>query len=163
MLFCKRITNDYKDLKCIYSVIDFIYRNNGNNNTYVGGINIANPIKAADEFMLVKRYYGKTEGTQLRHYVISPDPKELFIPYMATELGYQICAYYADKFQSVFSVHTNTSHLHIHVVINTVSYVNGKKLHEGIGDLITFENYCRACYEIIKNKYRYIDKNLKAF
>ena len=163
MIIFKRIDKPYMEPECVKSVIDYIFRNNGNVNTYIGGLNIIEPINAAEEFNMVKSYYGKTAGTQLRHYIVSLEPKDHCIPYMAAELAYLICAYYGDRYQSVFSVHSNTNYLHVHIIVNSVSFVDGKKLHENIGDFVKLEKYCNTCYARIKGKYSYISKKLKTF
>ena len=162
-MFVKRVDKDYSDHTCVESVINYIFSDNGNAGVYIGGLNVLDPLNAADEFNMVKRFYKKTDGVQLRHYVISPEPRDWFIPYMCSELAYLICAYYADRFQAVFSVHTNTRFTHIHIVLNTVSFADGLKLHEGLGEMKQFEAYCHKCYARIKAKYGYVRKELGSF
>ena len=162
-MFVKRIDNDYSDPECVDSVIKYIFRSNGNACIFTGGLNVLDPLDTASEFNMVRCFYRKTTGTQLRHYVISVEPRDMFIPYMCAELAYQICAYYASEYQTVFSVHTNTRFMHIHIVVNTVSFVTGKKLHEGLGDFKRFEKHCHKCYARVKAKYSYIKKELGSF
>lgn len=66
---------------------------------------------------------------------------EDIIPYEANQLAMQICAYYAGRFQIVYSVHEDTDNLHIHFVLNTVSYVDGKKFTESPAELWRFKEY----------------------
>ena len=47
------------------------------------------------------------------------------------EIGYIVAGYFTG-WQIVFGIHTNEEHLHIHFVMNTVSYENGLKFSYGI-------------------------------
>ena len=49
------------------------------------------------------------------------------------------------------------------IIVNSVSFVDGKKLHENIGDFVKLEKFCNTCYARIKGKYSYISKKLKTF
>ena len=60
--------------------------------------------------------------------------KELCTQELMT-LGWQIAAYYGYEFQVLWGVHADSANLHIHFVVNTVNYRNGKMLSEGYEDL----------------------------
>ena len=161
------INDPYEDPYSVYNCIRYIMRdksdkNNYHTNIYSGGYNIFDIKKAADEFFIIKNYYRKTDGRQIKHFVISPDPKDFFVSPMLYELALYICAYYSSRFQMVFSVHTDErSHPHIHFVVNTVSFVDGKKLHESKRDLIQLQLYCNKYYDYIKERYTWVSSELK--
>ena len=75
-----------------------------------------------------KREFGKTTGRQLLHLVVSFDANDskLLTPQMVLELGYQFAKQMIGC-QTIFGVHDNTDHLHLHYVINSVNYASGNK------------------------------------
>lgn len=79
-----------------------------------------------------KKYFYKEKGRQAMHFVLSfSEEEEKFIGLKeALEIGYVVASYF-EGWQVVFGVHTNEEHLHIHFVLNTVSYENGLKFSIG--------------------------------
>lgn len=82
------------------------------------------------EMWNVIRFYHKENRRKALHYVVSFDrQREYFIGLKeALEIGYQIAAKLFYGWQVVFGIHTNTENLHIHFVVNNISYENGKCL-----------------------------------
>lgn len=93
----------------------------------VGYIGITSYKTAADEMQLVKTVYGKTTGRQARHYILSFARSEPIVPSQALDIASQAAAYFADRYQVVYGIHTDTDLIHIHFIVNTVNYVTGKK------------------------------------
>ena len=58
-------------------------------------------------------------------------------------LGFEICKYYSD-YQSVYGLHTDTDHLHLHFAVNTVSYKTGKMYAGGISDWYRLQGYIQS-------------------
>jgi len=94
---------------------------------YVQGIN-CNPSTARDQFITVKEQFGKVDGIQAYHGYISFKYKEL-TPELAQRIGMEfVQRVWGDRFQCIVTTHLNTEHLHCHYVINSVSFVDGKRL-----------------------------------
>lgn len=93
------------------------------------------------QMMIVKRYFRKKSGRQSLHYVLSFDTNESeYIGIQeAMEIGYRL-AEYLHGFQIVFGIHTDTDDLHMHFIINSVSYINGKKINMGPTELQWMKN-----------------------
>ncbi len=97
---------------------------------YVGCRQVSDVSKAVDEMMLVKEFYGKTDGRVAMHGIISLDAEESQIKnagklmLLVDDLMQEIFP----EHQVVYAVHTNTDNLHIHFVVNTVG-LDGKKIH----------------------------------
>ena len=163
MLFLKRVNNSYHEPDSVEAVINYILRNSGNNGAYIGGVNILDLGNAADEFVFIKSLFKKRTGVQIKHFIASFDPKDLFVGPQAVDFAYRVCAYYAPRFQIVFSVHTNTKFMHVHFVVNSVSFVDGAKLHENKAELLNFERYCRSVYEQTRHDYDWARKKLHMF
>lgn len=55
------------------------------------------------------------------------------------------CRFYADTYQIVYSVHEDAKHLHVHFVMNMISYQNGKRYS---GQKKDFYDYLKYLQEI---------------
>ena len=94
---------------------------------YVEGIN-CNPSNARDQFVEVKNCFGKNSGIQAYHGYIS-FKEENISPELAQKIGMEfVNELWGKRFQAVVTTHLNTKHLHCHFVINSVSFLDGKKL-----------------------------------
>ena len=82
-----------------------------------------------------KRLWDKDSGRMYAHYIMSFHKDENITPTEVLEL----CQLYAERFfpghQYVISVHQDKNHLHGHIVVNSVSYIDGQKLHQTKHDL----------------------------
>lgn len=111
---------------------------------YIGalGTDPSDPAKMLEQMQFVKNAYGKTDGyRQLRHIIISPEPQWGITVDAAYRMAYDIAKFYGNRYQICFGVHSDTDHVHIHMVQNTVSYIDGK-LFSGAGtELIVFKMY----------------------
>ena len=94
---------------------------------FVEGIN-CNPLTARDQFVSVKQAYGKEEGIQAYHGYLSFKEQDIS-PELAQKIGMEfVNEVWGKRFQAVVTTHLNTKHLHCHYVINSVSFVDGKRL-----------------------------------
>lgn len=134
-----KIKNEsYMNADAISNLIQYIQRLG-----YSGGLAV-DLENAAEQMQLVKELWYKTEGRQARHFIVSFSDNEPLEPSDALEYGYSIARYYSGRFQIVFNVHTNTDHIHLHFVMNTVSYLDGQKYSEGRGDYVKFRDYIQS-------------------
>ncbi|MBR0413735.1 MAG: relaxase/mobilization nuclease domain-containing protein [Clostridia bacterium] len=95
---------------------------------YVTGIHCDKHNARAD-FIRVKKQFQKTDGVQAYHGYMSFAPDEL-TPDECHQIGIEFAQrMWGDKFQVVVTTHLNTKSLHNHFVVNSVSFVDGKRLH----------------------------------
>lgn len=100
---------------------------------FIGGNAGSTPAEVYRTMMNTKRDYGKLHGRQGYHFVISF--KEEVPPEKVYEIMQQFCQeYLGDHYDYVFSVHTDSTHVHAHVVFNSVSRTTGLKYHYQKGD-----------------------------
>ena len=93
---------------------------------YVSGINCI-PNTAICEMRNTKRQFFKTTGIQCFHGVQSFVKGEV-TPEQAHEIGIKLAEeLWGDKFQVVVSTHLNTDNLHNHFVLNSFSFLDGKR------------------------------------
>ena len=77
----------------------------------------------------VSKQFGKRSGVQLRHYAVSFALYELNEPKIADEIGRRIAEFIGQEYQTLYAVHENCNHLHIHIVSNAVSYIDGHRFY----------------------------------
>ena len=99
----------------------------------VSGFNCT-PEMAAYEFNFTKRAADKQGGRLAYHLIQSFAPGET-TPEQAHEIGKQLAdELLQGKYEYVISTHTNCSHLHNHIIFNSVSFKDLKKFH-GAADI----------------------------
>lgn len=94
----------------------------------ITGLNCS-PESAASEMMTTKRIWGKTDGRSYDHYVQSFAPDEDISPEEAHTIAVDWATQEFPNYEVVVATHTDTRHLHSHVLVNSVSYVDGHKIH----------------------------------
>ena len=93
---------------------------------YVSGINCM-PDTAFYEMKNVKKQFFKTEGIECFHGIQS-FVKDEVTPEQAHEIGVKLAnELWGEKFQVIISTHLNTDNIHNHFVINSVSFLDGKR------------------------------------
>lgn len=106
---------------------------------YVSGINCM-PDTAIHEMRNTKKQFFKATGIQCFHGVQSFVKGEV-TPEQAHEIGIKLAEeLWGDKFQVVVSTHLNTDNLHNHFVLNSVSFLDGKRFCNTKKDYATMRN-----------------------
>ena len=96
---------------------------------YVSGVNVT-PDTAKDKMQQTKLRYGKTDGIIAFPAIQSFKPGEV-TPELAHKIGVEFAKeMWGDRFEVLIATHLNKEHLHNHFVINSVSFVDGKKYYD---------------------------------
>lgn len=151
----KVINNGYEHPLALKGLIKYILtdKDTKGHTRYYDGCYL-NPENAEHEMMNVKQYFRKTQGRQARHFIVSFDDY-VCMGSQADHLARQICEYYYNTFQIMYSVHEDTDNYHIHFVMNTVSWVDGHMFSEGPAELQQFKNYVNnLCNTFVKEQRR---------
>ena len=99
------------------------------------GIYCSNDWKEAfNDFQNTKEFYNKENGRQYLHYVQSFKEGEV-TPEEALELTAKFCNKVIKDNEVFLAVHTDQKHTHCHVIVNSVSYVDGHKFQCSRNDL----------------------------
>jgi len=113
----------------------------------VSGVNCC-PDTAYTEFMTTKRSFDKTGGRQFYHFVQSFHPDENVTPERVHQIGLELAQRRFPGYEIVVATHTDAEHLHSHMIVNSVSFETGKKLHQSLDDLrrhrIVSDEICQA-------------------
>lgn len=121
------------------NAIDYILdvKHNGEKTAWgrlVGGNSGTDHKEILENFLETKRDYGKTDGRQGYHFVISFAKGETDEA-TAFEVIRKFCEQYlGDDYDYVFAVHNDKAHMHGHIVFNSISRTDGYKYHYKKGD-----------------------------
>lgn len=80
-------------------------------------------------FLEEKKLWNKDSGRMHAHNIISWHKDEEITPEEAYEFGKEFVEQWFAGFQTLMAVHVDRNHIHLHMVTNTVSYIDGHKLH----------------------------------
>lgn len=147
---------NYRNENAMELVTDYIFNPYKTISGYYGGYGVSSQCPA-ESMMIVSEQFGKSKGVQLRHYVLSFAPCELTNPIVANEIGGRIAQFIGREYQALYAVHENREHLHIHIVSNSVSYIDGHrfygrrkefyKLMEGVQKILRDYGIYRLIYD----------------
>ena len=116
-------------------VLNYVSRDSATEEqVYVSGVNCA-PQNATEAMMKIKRKFNKLGGTTAYHGYQSFTNGEI-TPELAHQIGIDLATeVWGDRFQVVVATHLDKQeHLHNHFVINTVSFVDGRKYYRSEKD-----------------------------
>ena len=90
---------------------------------------------AYDDMMLVKKSFHKETGRLGYHIIQSFEGKEVS-PELANDIGEQLVnELFGDKYQAIICTHTNKHNVHNHIILNSVSFIDGQKYHNSNSEL----------------------------
>lgn len=113
------------------------YAKNGDkteNGILVTGVNCI-PQTAYNQMALTKKFFHKENGRQGYHIIQSFNGKEVS-PQEANEIGTLLAEeLFGDKYQAIVCTHINKDNVHNHIVLNSVSFIDGSKYHNSKLDI----------------------------
>lgn len=83
------------------------------------------------EMMSTKQNYRKTDGVCFFHFVQSFSDEENITPWEANKIAMELATRLFPDYECVVATHTDTDNIHSHIIVNSVSFTDGKKLHMG--------------------------------
>ena len=86
-------------------------------------------------FLEEKKMWNKDTGRMYAHNIISWHKDEQITPEQAFEFGKEFAENWFSGFQTLVAVHKDKDHIHCHLVTNSVSYEDGRNLHNTRKDL----------------------------
>ena len=117
---------------------------------FTSALNCESCETAYAEMQATKQRFGKLGGVVGYHFIQSFAPGEV-TPEQAHAIGVEFAQrLFGDRYEVVIGTHLDKLHLHNHVVVNSVSFVDGKKYHSspssyyfdvrGVSDALCREN-----------------------
>ena len=96
---------------------------------FVTAVNCGSAATAYREMIATKRSWLKEGGVLGYHFIQSFAPGEV-TPEQAHAIGKEfVDTLFDGRYEAVIGTHLDKAHLHNHIVVNSVSYVDGKKYH----------------------------------
>jgi hypothetical protein len=95
---------------------------------FVTGVNCS-PETALDEMTATKNLYHKPDGRLYYHLVQSFPSGYEIEPELAHKIAVELAEKAFGKYECVVATHIDREHIHSHLVINSVSFEDGKKYH----------------------------------
>ena len=145
MAISKTINNTSKSLRGMKRAIRYILREDKLQNGYAYMTGPApteiTPDSVYEAFVKEKQAWDKLGGRLYNHNVISFPPNENITAEQALAFGKEFALQWFPSNQTVIAIHEDTTHLHMHLITNTVNFDNGSKLHNSKQDLLEMKSY----------------------
>ena len=90
---------------------------------------------ARSEMQLTKERFRKTDGRQYYHFVQSFSEQDDLTPQKARTIALELAQREFPDFEVLVATHIDTDILHSHLIVNSVSFRDGRKLHQSATDL----------------------------
>lgn len=129
MAFLKIVNEAYKEDVALDNLIFYIAMKSEISGGW--GISNENPEAVIAEFKAVKRFWNKTGGRQVKHFILSWDRDIWLHLEQIRYVAAKFTLFFQPDYQVYWGVHLDTDNQHIHVAVNTVSYFNGKMMSFG--------------------------------
>lgn len=92
----------------------------------------------------LKKISHKEDNKMLRHFVVSISPcDEGKDKHLLMKAGREIAQFFKDCY-ALYSIHTNTEHTHIHIIICNTRISDGKQISVSDSDLERFKEHCSS-------------------
>lgn len=129
----KTTAKEYLD-EDLYAAIRYVENDDKTDQTmFVSGINCSKH-NAYNEMIAVKRRFGE-RGKNIAYHGYQSFATGEVTPDEAHSIGMETARQmWGARYQVVVTTHLNTDNIHNHFVINSVSFVDGRKFRNGIGD-----------------------------
>lgn len=88
------------------------------------------------EMLCTKERFNKTDGRMFYQFVQSFAPEDNVTPPEVNRMGVELAEKLFPNYEAVVCTHCNTNQLHNHIIVNSVSFTDGKKLHLNHDDLV---------------------------
>lgn len=90
---------------------------------------------AYEEMQLTKKFFHK-EGNILGYHIVQSFKGDEVTPEKANQIGKQLAEeLWGDKYQVVICTHINKQNVHNHIILNSVSFADGKKYHNSNAEI----------------------------
>lgn len=122
-------------------VVNYITKKEKTESRLIGGFN-CNPQCALDEMKSTKRAWKKTDGRQYKHFIQSFPKDEKITLEEANQIARELVESWRkfEGYEVCYATHKDREHIHTHIIVNSVSFENGKKFHYSKKELQGFKD-----------------------
>lgn len=118
----------YHDAKALFDVSRYILKPCKTRHEYTGGVHV-DMSDPASSMNAVAEQYKKCRGVRLWHIIVSFTDDECPSPIVADAIGMEIIEWIGEEYQAIYAVHEDSDEIHLHIVFNSVSHVDGHKYY----------------------------------
>lgn len=98
------------------------------------------------KFLAVQKFYRNEKGKRIIHLILSFSENESYSFSTYLDIGYKIIDYFEKEYQCIFALHEYDNDgkptlPHIHVAVNPINYVNGKRMKLDKKELFALRKY----------------------
>lgn len=133
MAIIKLEKSGYKSCEDMKNLIDYVIseeRHQIHGKTGGTMLLLNGTVSPYEQMMRVKCQYNKVNGRYMRHLIVSLSDYEM--QYIGIERLYEIAAEVSVRlfagYQVLYAIHQETGRIHVHMAVNTVSFLDGRKL-----------------------------------
>ena len=128
------VRNTYSDIAALNNVIHYAL----NKAAFCGGYGVTPEIRAAQmQMQFVKQAFYQTDALQLKHFFITYSHEEtMYIDFDEMMLAAFEAAKLFQEYQMVYGLHLDGSHVHVHIVMNTTSFMDGHQYSDGLSGVM---------------------------
>lgn len=152
------IKNTYGGLEYLNNALAYVSDGRA---LYKGGYGV-NPYDYEDaynQFVYTRQYFCKVSGNPLVHIVIAYNNQVKDL-YTAAQYGNKCVQFFTPRFQLLYCTHekdTTCGSFHTHIIINSVSYINGQMINTSFEEMKAFCDYVsqvtgQKCWFYFDNK-----------
>ncbi len=143
----KVIRNTNDGLNYMYNALNYVaYGHTDSINTDIDN--------AYEQFLAVKRYFYKTSGNPVFHFVVVYDAKTTWGDNIerAECMSRSIASYFSDRYQLIWCIHKKLSSkkygsiasvYHAHFIMNSVSYIDGRMFSGNHSEIYAFLDHIK--------------------
>lgn len=130
----------HQNPRTLFGVIHYVKNEKKTYPTTMYGFGV-DPESAFEEMDTVKKLWHQTGGRQYKHFMFSFDSDIKLSQNALMDIGRKIGEYYANEYQILMVMHSNTNNIHIHYILNTVNMFTGKKFSITKRDIYNYKLY----------------------
>ncbi len=118
------------------AVFGYVMQDKKTETKLITGIN-CRPSSVFEEMLLTKSMFRKMEGRQFKHFIHAYSKLEKSLtPKMAHEITLKLLEHKKFKdYEILVATHTDTDHIHSHIIVNSVNMKTGKKWNHSLKDM----------------------------
>ena len=130
----------YCDDNALHDVINYITRGYQLPDNMIGAYGVTKN-NAALQMELVSQVYRKYSNCRLRHWVVSFSEEDNVTLEEVRQIANRSAAFYKSRYQIIYAIHTDTDNIHVHFVMNRISYRDGKAYSGKYSDFYNYRNH----------------------
>lgn len=105
------VPQKYADEDAYADLIHYCIRPMKTPGNFIDGFGVL-PQLAAEQMQIVSHAYRQDHGIRLRHWIISFEKDEIRDAWHANQFAQQVCWFYAERYQILYSVHEDAQNIH---------------------------------------------------